>query len=83
MLFLFEKIYFYWSTFDYNLNFINLKLEIVLLKYGEVLDNKSLFGISDIGIRKLNKDKNINYQKPKKIKYIYLSPSRRLLQTFD
>ena len=54
-----------------------------MLKYGEVLDNKRLFGISDIGIRKLNKDKNINYQTPKKIKYIYLSPSRRLLQTFD
>ena len=54
-----------------------------MLKYGEILDNKRLFGISDIGIRKLNKDKNINYQKPKKIKYIYLSPSRRLLQTFD
>ena len=54
-----------------------------MLRHAEVLDKKSIYGRSNIGIKKLDNDKKNRFQKYfSKIENIYTSPAKRCLQTF-
>ena len=54
-----------------------------MLRHAEVLDKKSIYGRSNIGIKKFDNDKKNRFQKCfSKIEYIYSSPAKRCLQTF-
>ena len=55
-----------------------------MLRHAEVLDKKSIYGRSNIGIKKLDNDKKNRFQKYfSKIENIYTSPAKRCLQTFE
>jgi alpha-ribazole phosphatase len=54
-----------------------------MMRHAEVLDKKSIYGRSNIGIKKLDNDKKNRFQKYfSKIENIHTSPAKRCLQTF-